>query len=833
MLLLLHGAHANKADKHGITPENLARQNGWIECADLLKEWILNKDKDLREREEFVVADDKDGVKRRNRLGSFGDEPSFTSRHRLHVKHSIDTALNMLKSSSSNLSELYRGSHTPTPPTSPTKPLGDFASQIANFNGERSSSRRPSLPHIGHPDVSARPRNSYVQLVNPHQSNSTGEDGEDTNPSQSKSGSARKIGSKVSLLNLFRKGQNSDGSSTPDLTTGTNSIVNDTTPLSTSPPTASALRRSRPHQGSDASNRSRRAREFSTERIPSLNSPARSPVPVPVTTDLNNNPQSLGQPNRDRSRSNASSQYNDDPITSGSYHSTGTSPLARLGMFRNQGHHRTRSGSGSSSGYDVTVPSRLGTASTVVADDVQINRAANNADVESLSRSLPRAGIFKPHNRNGSNGQGHMTPSALRAIRYDVSSFKKGSRENHLCSRDTSSHSQSPRGTSARLKSSNSSNSLVRSDSYSRRRASLRPGSAGSGSKLNIEEEGEEEYGKPIEPTKTSLIGIGEASARAALSPIMSNGHVDGEQDEETSQFPFSINSPPLLPIEGDIEFIPSPLAQHVADNRQRGNSLSSTDSQRLTQSPTNIATALMITPPLEAAPQSDKEALSSRARLIGGEGVRSHVVSDAVPKLFLRRSPPLSVAESADQMDSNRDSTSTLVLPSTVHLSNGSMNGRRTHTPFEIDLSSISTHAQAEALVERTRNQVMELASSDGYEGISTPGSDGRTPLSARLAAYGESLALERKFREQENGVTNAANSATMTNGRKSGVSSRTSLLLPITNQHSREGSGYSSSLYSGKSAIAIKETPSRRSVDDVWNSMHARRPSTAEGCK
>jgi hypothetical protein len=323
----------------------------------------------------------------------------------------------------------------------------------------------------------------------------------------------------------------------------------------------------------------------------------------------------------------------------------------------------------------------------------------------------------------------------------------------------------------------------------------------------------------------------------------MSNGHVDGEQDEETQQFPFSINGPPPIPIEGDIDFTSSHLTHHVPDNRHRGISLNSTNTQRFIQSP-STATTLMITQPLmasEATPQSDKklEALRSGAELMEGEDgdTRLYIVPDAVPKLLLRRSPPLSMGTSSDQMDSNRDSTSTLVLPSATHLGNGSMNGRRTRTPFEIDLTSISTHAQAEALVEQTRNQVMELASSEDHDVISTPGSDGRTPLSARLAAYGESLALERKFREQENGVTNATDgttaSAILTNGKKSGVSSRTSLLLPITNQHSREGSGYSSSLYSGKSAIAIKETPSRRSVDDVWNSTHARRPSTAEGCK
>ncbi|KAF8441435.1 ankyrin repeat-containing domain protein, partial [Boletus edulis BED1] len=34
--LLSHGAISDRADKHGITPELIARQNGWIECADLL-----------------------------------------------------------------------------------------------------------------------------------------------------------------------------------------------------------------------------------------------------------------------------------------------------------------------------------------------------------------------------------------------------------------------------------------------------------------------------------------------------------------------------------------------------------------------------------------------------------------------------------------------------------------------------------------------------------------------------------------------------------------------------------------------------------------------------
>jgi len=47
--LLSHGAHADR-QKHGVTPEMLARGNEKEDTADVLKEWLENKDKDLRER---------------------------------------------------------------------------------------------------------------------------------------------------------------------------------------------------------------------------------------------------------------------------------------------------------------------------------------------------------------------------------------------------------------------------------------------------------------------------------------------------------------------------------------------------------------------------------------------------------------------------------------------------------------------------------------------------------------------------------------------------------------------------------------------------------------
>ena len=47
---LLHGAHADRPDKHDITPEVVARDNRRDETAEVLREWVENKDRDLRER---------------------------------------------------------------------------------------------------------------------------------------------------------------------------------------------------------------------------------------------------------------------------------------------------------------------------------------------------------------------------------------------------------------------------------------------------------------------------------------------------------------------------------------------------------------------------------------------------------------------------------------------------------------------------------------------------------------------------------------------------------------------------------------------------------------
>ncbi|KAF5351609.1 hypothetical protein D9756_007496 [Leucocoprinus leucothites] len=830
MLLLLHGAQADRSDKHGITPETLARQHGWIECADELKQWIINKDKDLRERAEFVAVDDKENGKRRHRIGSFGDQES-SSRRRLHVKQSIDTALNMLKSSSSNLAEAYhRGAHTPTPPVSPTRPFGDYTSTLGHLNDDQlpePSTRRPSLPYVMQSDSFPRPRKPSAQSANTHRPRSAGEGAEEP-VVNSAPRIARKLGSKVSLLNLFRKGQAEDNNSNINLP------ISDAPSLSTSPPAASgsslAQLRQRPHHDSDASIRSRKTADPSSDSLDSS-----SPSPMPTAIDGHNGlvkDQRLN--NRDRSRSNASSRYeylNDDPVSSSpnSYHSPSSSPLARIGLLRNQqGHHRTRSGSGSSLGYEANVPSRLGIAPATAVDDTPNRPGGIGADSDNLSRSLPRSGILRPHNRNGSNVQGHMTPSALRALSSQNS--------------DAISHSPSPRGASAGLKTSNSYGSLGRSDSYQRRRRSMRRTSTGSmtGSKqagddgdAPIEEEQEEAegYGNPIEATESSLlIGVAKApSSRGSLSPIISSDQVPGEdEDALMADFPFSINRPPPIPTDGEMDEAISPSISistraltNVADNRHRGDSLSSTETTDSREYSQTSSTARALVSGVEAVDRGEEAQRSEYA-----------VVTD------VSRSPPSLLSPPSQTHQPRRPPPLPLAPRS---LDSRSLSGRRTHTPFDIDISSISTHAQAEALVEKTKQQVMEFAGHDGQELDSGAGSDGRTPLSARLAAYGESLALARRFKELEEGRGSAASGATvsttLTNGESTGTTvSSTNLLLPVANQRSdSSGYSYSGSLYSARSVGGLKDMPSPRSVSVGLNGAgHPKkmsRPSTAEG--
>lgn len=79
--LLLHGAHADRTDKHGVTPEMLARDNGKESTADALREWLENNDKDLRERGD---VGDEFGHEKDRKVSSAGALYTLETK-RLHV----------------------------------------------------------------------------------------------------------------------------------------------------------------------------------------------------------------------------------------------------------------------------------------------------------------------------------------------------------------------------------------------------------------------------------------------------------------------------------------------------------------------------------------------------------------------------------------------------------------------------------------------------------------------------------------------------------------------------------------------------------------------------
>ncbi|KAG8213749.1 hypothetical protein J3R82DRAFT_10456 [Butyriboletus roseoflavus] len=111
----------------------------------------------------------------------------------------------------------------------------------------------------------------------------------------------------------------------------------------------------------------------------------------------------------------------------------------------------------------------------------------------------------------------------------------------------------------------------------------------------------------------------------------------------------------------------------------------------------------------------------------------------------------------------SSSDATWSIATPSTPHLpgsprirsahgehdADAEQRPRRLHVPFDIDISTISSHAQAEALVQHTQQSILNMEQYLEHH-VKKDSETGRTPLSARLAAYGESLAIERRLKDK-----------------------------------------------------------------------------------
>ena len=801
-LLLLHGAHADRADKHGITPEMLAQQNGWVESVKVLNNWILNKDQDLRDREGYDGRPGSStGVHTHDQEPSHSADTvsSFSSRKCLTVKQSIDTALNKLKYVDSQ-SRMAHSSITSSPPSPPPRPFGEYsfyptdtADLSANLPTD-STVRRPSLPHVlqvhSNEHIQVHDRDSSLSDSLPKSPNQrrprSAGTGSDQTPEQEVSfpvygrgGYGRKLGSKYSLLNLFKKAQpgeasgsngnlpeaNSSRDSPDDSLSITQSHLGQVsnTNLNENPNLTSAPRPGFPHRGSDASNKSTRlvpqAHSVTSSTSPmtrkasgSLQTPPRSNIPLALELLAQQQP---------RIRHAVSGTPNDVPRTVLDADERGkpSSPLARFTPIHS-GHNR---GGASVTSLDSTTQ-----------DNNAVTTSDTTLELESGKPSpSPRPGILRAYNRSSSSGQG--STSNPRTLRFDPSS------SNDRKVRDKTTDSPI-------LKSCDSS---------------------GSPSKLNVQTNGvneqepratlvnvseldhEDNYGVPISDTdigssldKTLNVpsvllqrqrGLSFASSsESSLSPILTGDNAaDPNMAAINADFPFSINRPPsIATVDHEGPSSPRGLLSPVsADTRIRGDSLS-----------------------------SDSSNSNPQLSFTSGSGTSQSVSTPGNASVFPQ----------------DGDKTTSFIhdeVLEPVQDNKGGLNERRAHAPLDIDITSISSHAEAEALVERARREALDWASTPDFS--PPPSGTGRSQLSARLAAYGESLALERKLREQkEQGESTWKN-----------VQSRNApglVLPPLTSIPVLKGSD------GVERQLSLEDKPS---VERTRRHKEPRRPSTADG--
>ncbi|KAK2467866.1 hypothetical protein APHAL10511_000161 [Amanita phalloides] len=627
-ILLLHGAHADRPDKHGVTPEMLAKQNGWLECAQVLRDWILNKDRDLKERETINApapiplhsSNSHDAS-----LGSTDAESptSLSGKRRLQVKHSIDTALNMLKSPScvfdSHIKSSARSTFSPnTPPASPTRLPESIASPESPVGNGRMSPiggpRRPSLPHI----FAAPPRNpkapnpsaSFLSVRRP-QSAGTDAEREDEETQSVRNASGKRLGSKYSLMNMFRKAHTDVPSAggLPDFRPGSSpkqaltvqaaveasSIADDSKKDKESTSNFS----NRFHRGSDASTRSQPCSR--SRNLPNLDD-------IALSDDAN--------------VSNNKRVFSD---------MKSSSPLSVMSILRGRDHNRERS---CSNGSSYSIP-------TSQASPVKEETFSTTSETDA-KKGFPRPGILLGHSRSASSGQNTPISSSYRPLRFEYSLNDPediGSTElNHS------------------LRSVNSAGSLAR---------------------ITARQDAQSHcYG----------LGIGRVDLPPASAPA---GYFDKHRGGASQK----LRSPSIV------------LSTRLKEGRISSLSSSSDSSISLLANDGPIA-----------------------------EDYGKYPMHSGLPSRSLPERTSMSMIHTLGKDISG--------------IRTGVANGRsKGSSAFEIDIRTISSHAQAEALVQQTQKEILEMGE---QETLLALGSPGNTPLSARLAAYGESLALERKFREE-----------------------------------------------------------------------------------
>lgn len=269
IILLQHGAHPDRADKHGVTPEALARESNHENCAQTIRRWIEQKDQDLKSRAEYLY----DGLS--------PSTSDTSSRKHIHVKRSIDNALSLFRTHSSTPLVL-----TPPPAQSSTtspsnSPVNEYGLDPSDDNHPKT--RRPSLPIPNHSSGSSsrRPRSAGNGAEGPTQ--------------QQRSLGAGRTSSKYSLRNLLRKQSQvslveSDSPSRPSLSISPNPSDKHTRNASVDSPVGEpAPSRFKSRFGSDAADRPLMAAEIHNQLVledfdesPLDGSPSNSPVPTGI-----------------------------------------------------------------------------------------------------------------------------------------------------------------------------------------------------------------------------------------------------------------------------------------------------------------------------------------------------------------------------------------------------------------------------------------------------------------------------------------------------------------------------------------------------------------------
>ena len=728
--LLLHGAHPHRPDKHGVTPEMLASQYGQLDCVELLRDWQNNKDKDLREREAAL------GEHHPQTVYSAGDNLESHSRKRLHVGHSIDNAFHIFSHSKHPHASSPQASHrSQVDQPFVSKALGEYTFYPVDTGTTPDvSTRRPSLPHQ-HVDVPKGSPNSHPHSSpSPRRPRSAGTGAE--SPAQATH--TRKLGSKYSLLHLFRKAH-----PTGEVSTST--------------------------AGSSASTQ----HPFHAASPPASASVSALPIPIPTTGSISPSTSPKVAVLSSSLGSHRSRFGSDDLMLRG------------LAMTKTAQHSRDHSPSG--------------TGARTPGGGLENDDGSTVAREPNVSPPIH----LGPQQRSRSSSHGFRS-----TLRFDSTSSRGGSsRLRH------DSNSSVGWG----LKEHGSVDSLAFSDRGGGGSGVLRlpkknvlesaPAAIFDFQDVTVHPPGgddeEEEYGIPIQRSSPlpSTHGVGSprlmalrnggrsvASSSSSLerqdlspegeSPFQPDV-VDLSVSAATSgrpDFPFSLNRPPPFDLDGPDRHLSvhlralvpssSPTSTHVTppllpaglDNRLRGDSVSSASTDgshnpQLSSSGTTATSGSSVTTPgivsSVTASSMIHDTNTGNVLIDLAESGRPQRAPESEESTSLRRG-------GGDGTGSSRSRG----MP--FNESFVSIGERRAHTPLDIDIRSISSHAQAEALVQRAQRSILEMEDydmplhflhDDDDPNTQSGGLTGTgwTPLSAKLAAYGESLAIERKLKQAE----------------------------------------------------------------------------------